>query len=201
MEKKIVVAPKNMSLLQFFHLDGMLDLVISAVLVNFGLDVYNNSDFTSLFTWLPILLFNSIKYSYTLKRIPAETFGEDGKKMRVWIFIPTLFLVIGVVILGFAVLQDAFNLSEFGTGRLPNLASGVIVAIFCLIPAIWIPLKRFYMYIGAALAIGLINYFVLPGYAFFFAAGLVIAVLGGLRVRTFAKNYPLLETPKEENEE
>ena len=109
---------------------------IAAVLVNFGLDVYNNSDFTSLFTWLPILLFNSIKYSYTLKRIPAETFGEDGKKMRVWIFIPTLFLVIGVVVLGFAVLQDAFNLSEFGTGRLPNLASGVIVAIFCLYVAI-----------------------------------------------------------------
>jgi len=201
MEKKIVVAPKNSSLLQFFNLDGMLDVVTAAVLVNFGLDVFNQSEFTSLFTWIPILLFNSIKYSYTLKRVPAETFGEDGKKMRMWIFIPTLFLVIGVVVLAFVVLQDTFNLAESGSGRLLHLLSGVIVALFCLIPAVWVPLKRFYVYSGIALFIGLINYFVLPGYAFFFATGLVIAVLGGLTVRRFAQNYPLLEPPKQEHEE
>lgn len=204
MKKDQILIPENLSPLQFFHFDGMLDLVIAAILINFGLDIFNNSEFTSLFTWVPILLFNSIKYNYTLKRIPAALFGEDSKKLRMWIFLPTLFLVAAVIFLSFIVLQDSFNLSQISflslQGNTLTLVSGFIIAVFCLIPALWIPLKRFYVYSAAALGIAFVNFFVLPGYAFFFATGLVIAIFGGMIVFRFSKAYPVIETPKKDDE-
>ena len=58
-----------------FHLynqDGIIDIIAAALMINFGLDLFNKSETTSIFTWVPILLISSLKNKVTDQRLSPE---------------------------------------------------------------------------------------------------------------------------------
>jgi len=193
-DKKKVLSPK-IKALQLFHQDGIIDIISGAVLVNFGFDILNNKETTSLFTWIPIILFSSLKNKTTIPRLGYESLGGDEGQIKRWTFYPALGIVLVMMLLGIFVLGNPLNLQNTFilpfSGNSKNLFSGIILAAACFITGMLIYLKRFYVYGIVALAAGWISYFFLPIYfPFFLTAGVMIAYGTRLMV-TFTRAYPL----------
>jgi hypothetical protein len=55
--------------MEIFHQDGVLEVVMGATLLNFGFDILNEMSFTSLFTYIPIVLMSAMKNQITISRI------------------------------------------------------------------------------------------------------------------------------------
>ena len=53
----------------FYHQDGVFEIIAAAVLFNFGLDIVNKNQVISLFAYLPIVLYQSIKNQVFFSRI------------------------------------------------------------------------------------------------------------------------------------
>jgi len=193
-EKKNSTAPRKKAL-RLFHQDGIIDIISGAVLVNFGFDILNQSETTSLYTWIPILLFSSLKNKTTLPRLGYESLGGDKQQIKRWTFFPAAGMVLTMVVLGIFVLGDHIDLKNTIILPFPGdsrkLIGSSILASALLIAGYLISLKRFYVYAAAALGAGLISYFFLPTYfPFFLTAGMMLAYGARLMI-TFTRAYPL----------
>ena len=181
--------------MEIFHQDGIIEIVAGAVLLNVGFDILNKVTFTSLFTYIPILLMSSMKKQITITRIGYDAFDGDEMKVRNW----NLFIAIGMVIILMAlsvfVLSDMLNLQAsialpYGH-HLPSLLEGLILAIGCLAAALFIPLKRFYFYAAIALVIGVIGFFFFPAQVPAFVFAFVLLGNGARLMILFSRKYPL----------
>jgi len=198
-DKNKVVSTK-VKALQLFHQDGIIDIISGAVLVNFGFDILNNKETTSLFTWIPIILLSSVKNKTTIPRLGYESLGGDEGQIKRWTFYPAAGMILVLMLLGIFILDDPFDLQNTlilpFSGNSKNLIGGIILAAACFITGLLISLKRFYVYGAVALAAGLISYFFLPIYfPFFLTAGVMIAYGTHLMV-TFTRAYPLDDISK-----
>jgi len=210
-EKKNNIALK-IKALQLFHQDGLIDIISGAVLLNFGLDILNKSETTSLYTWIPILLLSSLKNKTTIPRLGYDSLGGDKQQIKRWTFFPAAGMVFVMVVLGIFILGDRIDLRNANIlpipGNFQNLigsfilaaalfAAGLLIPLTALFAAgLLIPLKRFYIYAAVALGAGLINYFFLPIYfPFFFTAG-VMLVNGARLMITFTRAYPVNDERK-----
>ena len=193
-DKNKVVSTKAKAL-QLFHQDGIIDIISGAVLVNFGFDILNNKETTSLFTWIPIILLSSLKNKTTIPRLGYESLGGDEGQIKRWTFYPAVGMVLVLMLLGIFILGDPLDLQNTlimpFSGNSKNLLGGTILAAACFITGLLISSKRFYIYGAVALVAGLISYFFLPIYfPFFLTAGVMIAFGTRLMV-TFTRAYPL----------
>ena len=193
-DKNKVVSTKAKAL-QLFHQDGIIDIISGAVLVNFGFDILNNKETTSLFTWIPIILLSSLKNKTTIPRLGYESLGGDERQIKRWTFYPAVGMVLVMMLLGIFVLGDPLDLQNTlilpFSGNSKNLIGGIILAAACFITGSLISLKRFYVYGAVALVAGLISYFFLPIYfPIFLTAGVMIAYGTRLMV-AFTRAYPL----------
>jgi hypothetical protein len=189
-----------------FHLynqDGVIDIISAAVLLNFGLDLLKNSETTSIFTWVPILLISSLKDRITNSRLSPEELGTDNKTIRKWTFIPAVVMILSLTLLGTFVLGDPLNIQATGflsfSGDALSLAASLVLSLVWIISGLLTGLKRFYIYAGVALIAGLISSFFFPLYVPFFLTAAVILVLGAVLMVKFTKAYPIIE--KEEADE
>ena len=201
-EKKNNV-PLKIKALRLFHQDGIIDIISGAVLVNFGFDILNQSENTSLYTWIPILLLSSLKNKTTLPRLGYESLGGDENQIKRWTFFPAAGMVLAMVVLGIFTLGDQIDLQNTiilpFPGNSRNLISSSILAAALFIAGYLISLKRFYVYAVVALGSGLISYFSLPLYfPFFLTAGVMLAYGARLMI-TFTRAYPL--DPERKNNE
>ena len=190
--------------LKLFHDDGVIDLIAGATLINFGFDVLNQSETTSLFTWVPILLISSLKNKTTLPRLGKAFVDANETHIRKWTFFPAAGMILVLVVLGIFVLSDPIKVKEMAVlpipGNLHNLLSSFLLALSLLIPAFWVPLKRFFIYSGVAFAAGLASYFILPIYVSVFLTAAVMTGLGIRLMIKFSKEHPLQkEKPVDEN--
>lgn len=194
-EKKTDLSIKEA--LYLFHQDGVIDIIAGATLINFGFDVLNKAETTSLFTWIPILLLSSLKNKNTLPKLEEYIAVVSEKQKRKWTFIPAVGMIIALVILGIMMLGDPLHLSETAflpvTGDLKSFVGIILLALFCLVPAIWIPLKNFYIYSAVAFAAGIASFFILPDYAAIFITAGVMVVFGARMMIRFAREYTLIE--------
>ena len=186
---------------RFFHQDGVFEIVAGAVLLNFGLDVYNQSDTTSLFAYLPIVVYNSIKNQVFFARIDLKEFGIEGKKARMWSLSVLIGLIVALVAMSMLVLTnmvEEFPLPEFlYEGNLQALTAGVVIAVACIVAAMAIPLDRFLIYAGVAVVLGVASFFFLPAYVPVFGSAVAMLAWGINLTVKFRKAFPLPE--KEEN--
>ena len=193
-EKKNNV-PSRIKALRLFHQDGIIDIISGAVLVNFGFDILNQSETTSLYTWIPILFLSSLKNKTTLPRLGYESLGGDKNQIKRWTFYPAAGIIFAMVMLGIFTLGDRIDFQNTiilpFPGNSKNLISSSILAAALFIAGYLISLKRFYVYAAVALSAGLISYLFLPAYfPFFLTAGVMVAYGARLMI-TFTRAYPL----------
>jgi len=195
--KKSVNKMEPKELTRFFHQDGVFDIIAGAVLLNFGLDVFNKSETTTLFAYLPIILYNSIKKQVFFARIDLEELGVEEKKVRMW----SLYLLIGIILslvaLGVLVLSDTVDSIALPAwlpdGDIHSLTAGVIIALASTVAALFIPLKRFWVYALTALILGVVSFFFLPAYVPVFASAVAMLGWGIWLMIKFRRAYPLKE--------
>lgn len=183
---------------EFFHLDGIVDIVSGAVLLNFGLDVINQSTTTSFFTYLPIVLYNSIKNEVFFGRIAEEEFNVEEQRVRKWNFSILVGTIFTVVALGMLVLGNTIHIpSWLSGGNAPALIAGVLISFACAIAAFFIPIRRFWVYALIALLTGILAFFSFPTYVPVFASALAMIVWGTRLMVQFTKDHPKEAETKE----
>ena len=198
-DKKKVISAKA-KVMQFFHQDGIVDIISGVVLVNFGFDILNKSETTSLFTWVPIILLSSMKSKITIPRLGYKSLGGDERQIKWWTLYPTLGMILTLMLLGTFFLGDLLDLQNTFTLLFPGnswkLIRSLILAAACFLAGLLIPLKRFYVYTAVAIIAGLISYFFLPIYFLFFITAGVMVANGARLMVTFMRAYPLDEEIK-----
>jgi len=177
-----------------YHSDGAIDLIAGAVLLNLGLDLLNESPTTSLFTWIPILLFSSIKNRYSLPRIGYDALKANEKIVRSWTAQTAVGLAIALLLLGTLIVGDPLELAAKidlpWQGSVAGLTFAILGGLGAALAAWRIPLKRLYIYAGVLFFTGLISHFFLPLYAPVFVSALVMLVTGLRFTSAFNKKYP-----------
>lgn len=185
----------NKEVLHLFHQDGIIDLISGAVLVNFGFDILNSNETTSLFTWIPILFLSSIKNKTTIPRLGYEALGGDRRQINRWTFYPSIGIVLAITALGILILNDPLNIESLSmlpiAGNSKSLFGGLILSFACLLTGMFGSIKRFYVYAAAALLAGLIGFFFLPQYFPFFLTAAVMIAYGARLMITFLRAHPL----------
>jgi hypothetical protein len=181
--------------MEIFHQDGVLEVVMGATLLNFGFDILNEMSFTSLFTYIPIVLMSAMKNQITISRIGFESFDGDENSVRNWNLITAAGMVLVLVALSMFVLNDTLQIRELislpSTSHIPSLFTGLVLALGSLAGAVLIPLKRFYFYAAAALLIGVLGLFLFPAQVATFAIAGVLLGNGVRMMIQFSRKYPL----------
>jgi hypothetical protein len=95
-----------------YHSDGVLDLITGAVLLNMGIDLLGTSKTTSLFTWIPILLYSSIKNRYSLPRIGYKALNANEKIAHSWTIQNAVGLAIALLALGTILVGDPLGIQQ-----------------------------------------------------------------------------------------
>lgn len=185
---------KQLKAIQLYHSDGTLDIVTGTVLLNFALDVLNESESTSLFTWIPILLISSIKNRFFLPRVGYDLLGVDEKRFRNWITQTAAGVAVAILILSMMILNDPFDLQNKLSlpweGDYRCLVFGVLGGLM-LSAAAWITsLRRFYLFAAATLLISLISYFFIRVYVPILILAAVMLFIGIRVMIKFMHQYP-----------
>jgi hypothetical protein len=181
--------------LHLFHQDGALDVIAGATLLNFGFDVLGGAETTSLFTWIPILLYSSLKNKNTLPKLTPYLKNVSDKQLRLWTVIPSVGLVLLLVLLGIIMLGDGLNL-----GDLRSMAGFAFVALACLVPALWVGLRHYFIYAAAAFAAGILSYLLIPPAWSVFIIAACMLFFGGRMMVRFTRHYPLPEEKKDDED-
>ena len=183
-----------------YHSDGGVDLIAGAILLNFGLDILNQTSATSLFTWIPILLISSLKNRFTLPRLGVKALKVNEKIARSWTVQTAVGLAIWLLIISTMIMTDPFDmqakLSVIGSGDIRNLIMAVVGGLLFAAAGWIIPLQRFFIYGGILAVSSLISYFFLPVYAPVFLTAAVMVVMGIRLTMQFGKKYPDPEQDK-----
>jgi hypothetical protein len=181
--------------MEIFHQDGVLEVVMGATLLNFGFDILNKMSFTSLFTYIPIVLMSAMKNQITISRIGFVAFDGDETSVRNWNLVTAAGMVVILVALSLFVLNDTLKIREIislpATSQIPSLLTGLVLALGSLAGAVFIPLKRFYAYAAAALLIGVAGLFLFPAQVAAFAIAGVLLGNGVRMMIQFSRKYPL----------
>jgi hypothetical protein len=194
------MSPTNVSkkekaeVMLLYHSDGGLDLIAGAVLLNFGLDILNQSPATSLFTWVPILLISSLKNRFTLPRLGVKALKADEKIARSWTTQTAVGLAIWLLIISTLIISDPFDmqakLSTIGQGDVRNLIMGIVGGIAFAAAGWLIPLRRFFIYAAILALSSLISYFLAPVFVPIFITAAVMIVVGIKLTIKFGNTYP-----------
>lgn len=200
-----ILNSKNTELLktiQLYHSDGALDIIAGTVLLNFGLDVLNGSEATSLFTWIPILLMSSIKFRFFLPRVGYDVLGADEGKFRNWTTLSAAGIAAAVLILSLTILNDPLNIQNMlrlpWEGDYRCLVFGILGGLMLSATAWMTALRRFYLYAAAVLLASLISYFIIQVYVPVFFAAAILLFFGIRLMVQFMRQYP--EPEKEDKE-
>ena len=177
-----------------YHSDGGLDLIAGAILLNFGLDILNQTSATSLFTWIPILLLSSLKNRFTLPRLGYKALKVNEKIARSWTTQTAVGLAIWLLLISTMVVTDPFDmqakLSVIGSGDIRNLIFGAVGGLLFAAAGWLIPLSRFYIYSGILVLSSIISYFFLPVYVPVFLVAAVMVAVGIKLTMQFSNMYP-----------
>ena len=203
MTEKEITKESKIKALQLFNQDGIIDIISGVVLFNFGLDLLNHNETTSIFTWVPVLLISSIKNKITNQRLSLDQLGADERSIRRWTFFPTVGMILALTLFGTLILDDPFGLKNLTglpfSGDVLSLFASLLLTLACTITGLLTGLKRFFIYAAVAFSAGLVSYFFLPIYFPFFLTSAVMTALGIRLMYTFTKAYPLKD--KSESDE
>jgi hypothetical protein len=179
-----------------YHQDGILDLAAGTVVFGFGLNMLTGNIVFLMVGWMAMMLYFLVKQRITVPRFGYVRFESEEKN-----FTKGLASVgVGVLVL---FLFFAFKLFVDRQPSSPEMdalvqryhmvpLSGMLFGLPALGAAIFLGLKRFYLY--ALLAAGLPAlgaWMEIETYIPIVTTGLVMLVIGTVMLTNFLKKYPL----------
>ena len=179
-----------------YHQDGILDLVVGSVVLGFGLNMLTGNIVFLMFGWLAMMLYFLIKQRITVPRFGYVRFESEKKTVqKAWISIG-----IGVLFVAFFLTLNIFVSRKPTSPEMQAWIqryhmvplSAMLFGLPTLAAAIFLGLKRFYLY--ALLAVGLpaigawLN---IETYIPIVTTGAAIIAFGAILLVNFLKKYPL----------
>lgn len=177
-----------------YHQDGIIDLIIGACTLAFGLDMLVKGSYLSAIIWLPVIMYMPLKKRITIPRFGFVQFDTDAKlKQKLSVSLVgglfMLLLMIGVVIFS-------------GFDRMtPNLREWMSSYYMLIIGALWIigflgtaaitGIKRFnaYALITVLIIYGGVFLPIEPPYTMIALGGVILLSASYLLIR-FMQTYP-----------
>ena len=178
-----------------YHQDGILDLVAGSVLLGFGIDMLADNVVFLMLGWLAMLMYIPLKQRVTVPRFGYVRFVSE-KKSRA----QSLFLLGFGVLVVFAIFVGNIFLSNRPTS--PEMQtwvqryhmvplSGMLFGLPTLFVAVFLGLKRFYLYALLAVALPALGAWMnIETYIPIVAIGIVMWIIGLGLLTTFMKNHP-----------
>ena len=178
-----------------YHQDGILDLVAGSVLLGFGIDMLADNVVFMMLGWLAMLMYIPLKQRVTVPRFGYVRFVSE-KKSRA----QSLFLLGFGVLVVFAIFVGNIFLSNRPTS--PEMQawvqryhmvplSGMLFGLPTLFVAVFLGLKRFYLYALLAVALPALGAWMnIETYIPIVAIGIVMWIIGLGLLTTFMKNHP-----------
>jgi hypothetical protein len=179
-----------------YHQDGILDLVAGSVVLGFGLNMLTGNIAFLMAGWLAMLMYVFLKNRITVPRFGYVRFDSHKKVlMQSWISVGIGMLVVFLIFVANIFLSNrpAPPDMQAWIQRYHMVPlSAMLFGLPALVAAIFLGLKRFYLY--ALLAAGLpalgawLN---IETYIPIVTTGLIILAFGAMLLVNFLKNNPL----------
>jgi len=191
---------------QFFHRDGILDIIAGATLMNFAFDILGNAETTSFLSWIPIFLLPSMKRQISYPRVASKFGEEQEKRARTLTIYISLGIVIAIVLLSLIILNDRLGINQISAlAFIPfkmTLATAISLALALLVPAWLLGMKQYYLYSAVVFASGIVSAFFIGAYVPVFITSAVMVVLGTRAMTAFTRENPLADdNPSKESDE
>ena len=179
-----------------YHQDGILDLAAGTVVFGFGLNMLTGNIVFLMMGWMAMMLYFLIKQRITVPRFGFVRFESKDKttaKGMVSVGIGVLVLFFFVALKFFIDRQPSSPDMQAWIQRYHMVPlSGMLFGMPALAAAIFLGLKRFYLY--ALLAVGLTAlgaWVEIETYIPIVTTGLVMLAIGTVLLANFLKKYPL----------
>jgi len=189
-----------------YHQDGILDLVAGSVVVGFGAFMLTDNIAFMIFGWLAMMLYVLIKQRITVPRFGFVRIESEKTSFRKGL----ISVGVGVLLFFFFLTLNIFVSRKPTSPDIQALIqsyhmiplSGMMFGLPSLVGAIYLGLKRFYLY--AFLAVGLpalgawLN---TETYIPIIAIGLIVLAFGLILLINFLKKYQIKEEAGEDAHE
>ena len=179
-----------------YHQDGILDLVAGSVVLGFGTFMLTDNIAFLMFGWFVMMMYIFLKNRITVPRFGYVRIDSEKKAlMKSWISVG-----IGMLVLLLFFLLPIFLRSGPISPETEALMrryhmvplSAMLFALPALGAAIFLGLKRFYLYASLAIGLPLLGgMFDIETYIPIVTTGAVIIAYGAFLLANFLKKYPL----------
>ena len=179
-----------------YHKDGILDLVAGSVVLGFGLNMLTDNIAFLMVGWFMMLMYYFLKQRITIPRFGFVRIDSEKKtRMLSWISVGIGVLVLLLFFgLGFFVNREPASPEAEALLRRYHMVplSGMLFGLPALAAAIFLGLKRFYLYAFLAVGLPLLGAWLdIETYIPIVTTGAVILTFGAILLVGFLKKYPL----------
>jgi len=179
-----------------YHQDGILDLVAGSVVLGFGLNMLTDNIVFLMIGWLAMMLYVLIKQRITVPRFGFVRFESQKKTVqKAWVSvgIGVLFVAFFLTLNIFVSRQPASPETRAWIQRYHMIPlSAMLFGLPTLAAALFLGLKRFYLYtllaVGLPLLGALLN---IETYIPILTTGAIMVVFGVFLLVNFLQKYPL----------
>lgn len=183
-----------------YHQDGLIDIIIGASILGFGLLIATDNSAFLVLTWIGFILYTPLKNRLTVPRLGYVRFDEERKTAMRYV----LMIVVGVLVLAMFIGLYVFVRSDSMSQTLSDwfreyhmLVLGFFMAIPLVAAAYWSGVNRLAIYAGLIVLVifaGIQLGIDAPVYVI--ALGCVILLSGLWILFRFLKRYPIANEDK-----
>jgi len=179
-----------------YHRDGILDLVAGSVVLSFGTFMLTDNIVFLMAGWLVMMMYVFLKNRITVPRFGYVRIDSEKKAMmRGWLSVGIGVLVLLLFLgLGFFVNREPTSPELEALIRRYHMVplSTMLFGLPALVAALFLGLKRFYLYALLAAGLPLLGAFLnIETYLPIVITGAVVLVIGAVLLANFLKKYPL----------
>ena len=179
-----------------YHQDGILDLAAGTVVFGFGLNMLTGNIVFLMMGWMAMMLYFLIKQRITVPRfgyVRFETKEKTAAKGMVSVGIGVLVLFFFVGLKFFIDRQPSSPEMQAWIQRYHMVPlSGMLFGLPALLAALFLGLKRFYLYTLLAIGLPALGAWInIQTYIPVVTTGLTMLVFGAVLLATFLRKYPL----------
>jgi hypothetical protein len=179
-----------------YHQDGILDLVAGSVVLGFGTFMLTDNIAFLMFGWFVMMMYVFLKNRITIPRFGYVRIDSEKKAlMKSWISVG-----VGVLVLLLFFLLPIFLRRGTTSPEIEALMrryhmvplSTMLFGLPALVAAIFLGLKRFYLYAALAIGLPLLGALANIGtYIPIVTTGAIMVAYGAFLLVTFLQKYPL----------
>jgi len=179
-----------------YHQDGILDLVAGSVVLGFGLNMLTDNIVFLMLGWLGMMSYVLVKQRVTVPRFGYVRFeSENVTRKKAWISvgIGVLFVLFFLALNLFVSRQPASPETRAWIQRYHMVPlSAMLFGLPALAGAIFLGLKRFYLYALLVVSLPLLGaWLMVETYVPIMTTGVIMIAVGAVLLVGFLRKYPL----------